>query len=61
MSKKLKKLLEKLKIEHVDEVLAKINADDDSDEIIESPCSGVVFFLLIYNFYFIVLFDLHLC
>jgi len=32
MSKKLKKLLEKLNIENVDEVLAKINADDDSDE-----------------------------
>ena len=36
MSKKLKKLLEKLNIENVDEVLAKINADDDSDEIIDT-------------------------
>lgn len=36
MSKKLKKLLEKLNVENVDEVITAINAEDDSEEIIET-------------------------
>lgn len=39
MSKKLKKLLEKLNVENPDEVIAVINADDDKDEIIDTLLS----------------------
>lgn len=35
MSKKLKKLLEKFGVQNVDEVIKKINADDDAEEIID--------------------------